>query len=182
MILAGDVGGTHARLALFTVESGRLKALAERIYPSREHPSLDSVARTFMTDTGMRPQYACFGIAGPVSSGRVAMANLKWVIESSSLAKQLGIADATLINDLEATAYGIAALAPGDFEVLNAGAPEARGNAAVIAAGTGLENRDCTGTARGTIRSPAKADTPISVRPTTCKVKCSSTCGGSSAT
>jgi glucokinase len=43
-----------------------------------------------------------------------------------------------LLNDLEANAYGIATLAPEDFLTLNEGAPQAEGNAAVIAAGTGL--------------------------------------------
>ena len=43
-----------------------------------------------------------------------------------------------LLNDLEAHAYGIALLAPEDFMTLNQGAADASGNAAVIAAGTGL--------------------------------------------
>ena len=43
-----------------------------------------------------------------------------------------------LINDLEANAYGVAALTPEDFAVLNEGAPDAEGKAGVIAAGTGL--------------------------------------------
>ena len=43
-----------------------------------------------------------------------------------------------LLNDLEAHAYGIALLAPDDFMTLNQGAVDASGNAAVIAAGTGL--------------------------------------------
>jgi len=50
----------------------------------------------------------------------------------------LGLETVTLINDLEANAYGIAALEPQDFVVLNEGVPDAEGNAAVIAAGTGL--------------------------------------------
>ena len=44
MILAGDVGGTNTRLALFARDgSAHLKALSERSYPSREHDSLESV-------------------------------------------------------------------------------------------------------------------------------------------
>jgi glucokinase len=43
-----------------------------------------------------------------------------------------------LINDLEANAYGIAALQPSDFFVLNEGAGGADGARALIAAGTGL--------------------------------------------
>ena len=43
-----------------------------------------------------------------------------------------------LINDMEATAYGIGALPKKAFAVLNPGKPEPKGNIAVIAAGTGL--------------------------------------------
>ena len=138
MILAGDIGGTNARLAFFTVEAGRLKALIEQVYQTHQYDSLESAAEKFVTDNRLKPAHACFGIAGPVAHGRAEMPNLKWIVDSASLAKLLGIAGATLINDLEANAYGIAALQPNDFEQLNAGAPDAQGNAAVIAAGTGL--------------------------------------------
>jgi glucokinase len=138
MILAGDIGGTNARLALFTVEQGKLKSLLEHKYPSREYRGLESVVERFVADNRLRPEHACFGIAGPVRRGRAEMPNLKWVVDASSVAKAAGVKSATLINDLEANAYGIAALAEKDFETLSPGAPDAIGNTALIAAGTGL--------------------------------------------
>jgi glucokinase len=138
MILAGDIGGTHARLAFFRVDSGRLVRGPLSIYPTREHPSLESVVRIFIDQNRLSPLAACFGIAGPVRDGRARMANLDWTVDSSSLAREIKIAHVGLINDLEANAWGIAALDPRDFETLNAGAPGARGNAGVISAGTGL--------------------------------------------
>ena len=60
------------------------------------------------------------------------------MVDAWQLASDLGLTTVALLNDLEANVYGIAALAPEDFVVLNAGAPDAEGNAAVIAAGTGL--------------------------------------------
>src|SRR5206468_3353460 len=47
-------------------------------------------------------------------------------------------AGGVLLNDLEATAYGIAVLPPEQLVVLNPGVPRPGGNAALIAAGTGL--------------------------------------------
>jgi glucokinase len=138
MILAGDIGGTNARLAFFTVEGGKLKELAEHFFPSHEYPGLEPIVRKFVQERQIEPQQACFGVAGPVNRGRAELPNLKWVVDSVSIARELAIADARLINDLEANAYGIAALEPKDFEVLNPGAADAHGNAAVIAAGTGL--------------------------------------------
>jgi glucokinase len=68
----------------------------------------------------------------------VRTTNLPWLIDARELAGDLGLGTAGLINDLEANAWGIGALGPDDFAVLNEGAPGAHGNQAVIAAGTGL--------------------------------------------
>jgi glucokinase len=81
---------------------------------------------------------ACFGVAGPVRHGRSDTTNLPWDVDARELARALHIRSVGLLNDLEAHAYGIALLAPADFVTLNQGAPDASGNAAVIAAGTGL--------------------------------------------
>jgi len=138
MILAGDIGGTNSRLAFFTVANGRLKPEIERVYPSRDYSGLELVVRKFVSEYKLSVGHACFGIAGPVSHGRSHMPNLKWTVESSVLARELGIAQVSLINDLEANAYGVAELEEKDFAVINAGAPGSEGNAAVISAGTGL--------------------------------------------
>jgi glucokinase len=138
MILAGDIGGTHARIATFTVDGGRVKLATEQIYPTHEHQNLESALRAFLTTHQVLATTACFGVAGPVRKGIAVLPNLGWTVDASSLAREIGIERAGLINDLEANAYGIAALDASDFTVLNPGAPDAIGNAAVISAGTGL--------------------------------------------
>ncbi len=137
MILAGDIGGTKTRLAFFEAEAERLTPLVEDTVASREHSSLDEIVHQFVAKHSLKPTQACFGIAGPVKHGRSVATNLPWLVEAQALASALGLASVGLLNDLEANAYGMAALAPEDLVVLNAGEPEA-GNAALIAAGTGL--------------------------------------------
>lgn len=138
MILAGDIGGTHTRLALFTVEGERLTSVIEETFPSRAYSGLAEIVSQFMSAHKLSASSACFGIAGPVKHGRCETTNLPWVVEARQLASALSIPTVFLINDLEANAYGIATLTPSEWVVLNAGAPNAVGNAAVIAAGTGL--------------------------------------------
>jgi len=138
MILAGDVGGTSTRLAFFTVKDGRLNLVVEKDYPSRGHKSLDEIVVEFVSHHGLAIELACFGIAGPVQNGRVETPNLPWVVDQETIARELRIQSAGLINDLVANTYGIPTLEEKDFVVLNAGAPNAVGNAAVISAGTGL--------------------------------------------
>jgi len=138
MILAGDIGGTNARLAYFQQQNGHFQLVAERVFPSREHREFGEIVSRFVDESGMRPDAACFGIAGPVRNGRVETSNLPWVIEQTRLAKQIHLSDTLLINDLEASAWGIGALASGDLVSLNHVSGSVTGNQAVIAPGTGL--------------------------------------------
>lgn len=137
MILAGDIGGTHTRLGLFSEASGRLHLETEKIYPSREHAGLAEIVTAFLSSQNATVNRAAFGIAGPIINGRVSTPNLPWVIAEASLAREAGIADVELLNDLEAHASGVYDLQPADFITVNTGVP-AQGNAALIAAGTGL--------------------------------------------
>jgi glucokinase len=137
MILAGDIGGTNARLAYFQPQNGHLQLISERVFPSREYSELGEIVSEFLKDTATRPEAACFGVPGPVHNGRVETSNLPWVIEQSQLAKQTKLPATLLINDLVANAWGIAALGSQDLVSLNQVAPSA-GNQAVIAPGTGL--------------------------------------------
>jgi glucokinase len=137
MILAGDIGGTNARLAYFQSQNGNLRLISERVFPSREYTELGEIVSEFLKKTDARPDVACFGIAGPVHHGRVETSNLPWVIEQSRLAKQIQLPATLLINDLEANAWGIGELNPQDLSPLNS-LSQSVGNQAVIAPGTGL--------------------------------------------
>jgi glucokinase len=138
MILAGDIGGTHTRLAFFDVSNGDLHQILLSVFPSREYRGLDEIATKFVEDSRLRPDIACFGVAGPVRNGQVETPNLPWIIEAKRLADELRIAKAILINDLEANAWGIATLDTKDVVLLNPVKSNPVGNQAVIAAGTGL--------------------------------------------
>lgn len=138
MILAGDVGGTNTRLAFFEQRNGQLAVVVEHIYPSRSHSSLEDIVADFVFAQKLKAEAATIGIAGPIHDGVCRATNLPWVVDLRRLIERSGISSFTLINDLEANAYGIATLAPSDFEILQRGAPDAAGNAAVISPGTGL--------------------------------------------
>lgn len=138
MILAGDIGGTKTNLGLFDVQQGRLNRVAEKRYPSREHHGLEEIVADFVVVTGVKATAAGFGIAGPVVDNRVHTGNLPWIVDGATMAKQLGLERVRLLNDLEATAFGISVMGPADLETLHAGVPAPQAPRVVIAAGTGL--------------------------------------------
>jgi glucokinase len=138
MILAGDIGGTNCRLALF---DDALQMVREENFQNANRAGVESaVEEFFQHGGGQRPDVsrACLGVAGPVRDGRVKLTNLNWRLEEDDLERELRIAHIALINDLRAHAEGVELLKPDDVVVLNAGTPQPSGNRVVVAAGTGL--------------------------------------------
>jgi len=138
MILAGEIGGTHARLAAFETEGNKLNNVIDTTFESQQHSGLAEIISEFVKKNGVPVDMACFGVAGPVRGGRCKISNLSWIIDSRELAKQLKLNSVGLLNDLEAYAYGIDALDDKDFITLNEGSEDAEGNRAVVSARTGL--------------------------------------------
>lgn len=136
LVLAGDVGGTHARLALF--EDAESPPVAIEIVPSQEADGLEPIVKRFLEQHPAEPVAASFGVAGPVHNGRTDAVNLAWPVDAAELREALGIEAVAVINDLEANGWGIPSLRPDDLHVLASGEPVAGGSIALISAGTGL--------------------------------------------
>lgn len=137
-VLAGDIGGTHARLALVDVGEGRPRVLEEREYPSAEFAGLAPIVQRFLADVHRAPERAAFGVAGPVVDGAVATPNLPWALDERRLAATIGVRSVRLLNDLDAIARGVFHLGAADVFTLQEGTVVAHGAVAFIGAGTGL--------------------------------------------
>ena len=136
MILAGDVGGTKAHLALYDFVNGKLKHSRDQIFPSKQYAGIEEIVGEFLA--GEKITAACFGVPGPVQDGRLRLTNLPWTLDRRELQVQLKIDFIFLINDLQANGYGIAELSSDQILTLSEGDASQMGNRALIAAGTGL--------------------------------------------
>jgi glucokinase len=139
-ILAGDIGGTNTRLALYQVTpDSPPRPCLQETYPSQSYVSIEAVLQRFLTHTsGREIECACFGIAGPVIDQVCETTNLPWRVSARLINDQFNFKLTRLINDLEANAWGIDTLERKDLLILNQGAEKAQGNRSIIAAGTGL--------------------------------------------
>ena len=137
-VLVGDIGGTKTVLAIAETDAGGVRLTGDRRYASRNFASLEEVVARFFAETGRTCENAAFAVAGPVQDDRSEITNLPWGPSARHLEQALALHTVRLLNDLEALAWGIAALDPTDFEVLHPGKPNQAGNACVAAAGTGL--------------------------------------------
>lgn len=140
MILAGDIGGTKTLLAIAGKSGACPDVIFEKRYASREHDSFSTLLSAFLNEAGAAGGIAgaCFGVAGPVENNRSKVTYLPWVIDGTALAEEFGIGRVTVVNDFEAAARGIEALAPADLAALQDGSPMERGTRLLIGAGTGL--------------------------------------------
>ncbi len=138
-VLAGDIGGTNARLAIVEVGGpAGARIVHEACYPSSTAPGLAPLVIRYLGEAGARPDVACFGIACPVHDGDCEAPNLPWKVNGRALAREIGIPRTTIINDFRAVGYGLHSLSEDEVEVLQQGVAGEHGPVALIGAGTGL--------------------------------------------
>ena len=140
MILAGDIGGTKTILAVYGRQDNVWACIKKHSYANADFAEFDELLDDFLEQSHAKLlQGICLGVAGPVINGRCQTTNLPWLLEQASIARKFGVNNVALLNDLEATAWGILGLADDQLVELN---PQAvannQGHMAVIAAGTGL--------------------------------------------
>ena len=138
LVLAGDIGGTKTNLALFSVHGEKLRSESLKTYSSQHYSGLFPLLQDFFAESRPNIDAASFGIAGAVVDGKVQTPNLPWMVDIEELRRALKFEKVTLLNDLEATAYGLFTLENDELFTLNEGTMRHAGNKALIAAGTGL--------------------------------------------
>jgi glucokinase len=136
-VLAGDIGGTKTILALYEFKHGRPKLLAQKKYKTKDYTSLLAMIDSFREEGILKFQQVCLGVAGPIANGKVHGTNFPWEIDREELRRELHLNSIVLINDMEANAFGLAALRETDLINLKSGS-KISGNAAIISPGTGL--------------------------------------------
>lgn len=139
-VLAGDVGGTNARLAVVDVDEERAEIVVERKYPSHDYPGLAPIVSRFCEEVGRKPDRAAFGIACPIVGETCRAPNLPWVVNAGELGAAIGVPRTRIINDFDAAGWGLPLMRGADLATLQEGAAAAarRGTIALIGAGTGL--------------------------------------------
>lgn len=139
MLLAGDIGGTKTALGIYTEENGCHLPLLTGLFASNNYKDITEIVTEFLSTTNYTITKAVFGVAGPVSKGRVKLTNLPWILEEQQLQEASEIPTVKLLNDLEAVAWSIPSLRSNDLYALNSkGVATPEGPIVILAPGTGL--------------------------------------------
>jgi glucokinase len=141
MLLAGDIGATKTLIGLFTTAPVRPEPVAVRAFTTLDYESLEAIVEEFLVDrpgSGAPIRAASFGVAGPIVEQIARLTNVPWHVDAARVARHLSFPHVGLLNDLEAMAYAVPVLEERELVRLQEGRRVPRGNAALIAAGTGL--------------------------------------------
>jgi len=141
MLLAGDIGATKTLIGLFEEAASRPAPVEVRVFTTADFPSLESLLEAFFSDlaggrTGV--DAASFGVAGPIVEQVARLTNVAWRVDARAVGARFEFSRVTLLNDLQAMAYSVPVLEEHELVRLQEGRRVPSGNAALIAAGTGL--------------------------------------------
>lgn len=141
MLLAGDIGGTKTLLGLFAPAPERPRVIETGEFVTLAYDALEPIIHEFLKAQNVEPKRidaACFGVAGAVTEQVARLTNVPWLVDAAAIADAFTFKRVRVLNDLQALAHGVTVLEPDELRTLQHGVPLADGNAAVIAAGTGL--------------------------------------------
>ncbi len=136
-ILIGDIGGTNARFAL--LNDATSEPVVFPVVPTGGYPSIQAALETsILPQAAQRPRSAIIAVAAPVKGDAIPLTNAGWVITPADMIATLGLSDVIVLNDFEAQALAVAAIAKTDCAQIGAGTPLESASCAVLGPGTGL--------------------------------------------
>lgn len=167
-LLAGDIGGTNARLVLYeapdnvaSLRDGKNipshKVVAQMYYKNNDFQSFTEVLCSFISlpaVTGVKIHSCCFAVAGPVTDNHINFTNREgWIIDGNSIKEEFAIDSVVLMNDFVANGYGLLALTEHELAVLQEGNAVKQQSptqpVVLVGAGTGLGECYLTPTGEG---------------------------------
>src|SRR6185437_13732878 len=162
LMLAADVGGTHARIGLLQARAGAqppLEMLARHVYECAKWPGLGEILQDFLAHhaNGRGGIARCaLAVAGYLRGDELVAENLRWPVRISELRAHLKLDRLDIVNDFEALACGTRFLSARDsIAVIDAkGTP---GPTVVVGPGTGLGCAVVLTNGDGSIVMPSEA-------------------------
>jgi glucokinase len=131
-----DVGGTHARLALWTADAGLHDAVR---LSNDDYPGPLELLEEWFRRWPDQPRRVVLALAMPIDADAGQLTNRAWRFDPALLRAALRLDALVIVNDFAAAAAGVDALRPADARLLNpVGTSPLRGTRLVLGPGTGL--------------------------------------------
>lgn len=138
-LISADIRSDVTFLALYKTDNKKTILQKEATYKTDDFSSFSEIVNCFITDFSLS-EIAKIAVAvpGPVIGGKSAPLRLPWQLDAEELKQQTQVEKVYLINDLEASAYGLGNDDESNFQTIHQSESFTPGNIAVLAPGVGL--------------------------------------------
>ncbi|MBS0624300.1 MAG: glucokinase [Verrucomicrobia bacterium] len=138
MLIAGDIGGTHTRLACVQMRDEEPVIVSQKIYASQRAASLQEILHQFLQQCEQKMfDAAVFAVPGPVIQGSCHTTNLPWKLCEQDIKDSFSFPYVYLLNDVEGHAWMLTLKNKSGLLPVYQGS-SVSGNYALLALGTGL--------------------------------------------
>lgn len=134
--LIGDIGGTHARLAICDIDELSVRHFA--VFTTDMFSSLPDAVAHYLESIPDRPDIAGFAVAGPVTGDRIVMTNSSWTFTRDEVRAACGASRIHFLNDFEALALSLPYINAHDKRQLGGGKPVEYAPMVVLGPGSGF--------------------------------------------
>lgn len=138
-IIGASLSEDVTTLGYFVSGNEGLQIKIQTNYPTKSFSSFSEILEKFIQDNQLE-NVKRLGIAipGPVMNGKSHPIRLGWNFDQEEFITKFGFERADMLNDLEASAYGMALLEDSDLDPIYTSGHLEKGNVAIIAPGNGL--------------------------------------------
>ena len=140
-IVSADIGGTHARFVIASIEASRVELGEPVTLRTRDYASFESAWDEFERQSQTElPRELAIAIAGPIDGAELSLTNSQWRFNRDRIVDQLGLSSIMLMNDFGAVAHAVATV--DDTVLLHIAGPNKplpnTGHVTIAGPGTGL--------------------------------------------
>lgn len=138
-LLSADVRSNVTYIALYETVDKKVVQKHESSYPTKDFASFSEIANRFISDFSLSGiSKIAVAVPGPVIGGKSAPVRLPWTLDSEEIQAKTQVEKVYLINDMEASSYGLGNADESNFLTIHQSENFIPGNIAVLAPGAGL--------------------------------------------
>lgn len=138
-IIGANLREDITTVGYFISGNGGLEVKIQNNYPTKEFSSFSDILKKFIQENNLENvKRLGMAVPGPVIDGRSAPARLGWNLEVEDFKRDFGFEKVEMLNDLEASAYGMGLLEDSELDPIYTSGHLEKGNVAILAPGNGL--------------------------------------------
>lgn len=138
-IISANLREDVTTLGYFVSGNGGLEIKIQQNYPTKEYASFSDILKEFIQDNSLENiKRLGMAVPGPVLNGKSRPERLGWNLDMEEYARDFGFEKVDILNDQEASAYGMALLEDNDLDPIYTSGHLEKGNVAILAPGNGL--------------------------------------------